>query len=108
MLHSHRPPSLPFLTLLVFARAFSIVLALQANRTIDDTYGDSVTGLKVVYNSPWNTGQLCPGCRVQPDAAEAFEGTWHDTTTGGTAHYATMKFNGMYPSCFLPTKALAR
>ncbi|EPT00117.1 hypothetical protein FOMPIDRAFT_1123161 [Fomitopsis schrenkii] len=68
---------------------------MRINRTIDDTYGDSITGLQVVY-SGWNTGQLCPGCAVQPDASATFEGSWHDTTSwnGDAPPSATMRFNG--------------
>ena len=68
------------------------------NRTIDDTYGDSATGLQVVYSEFWNKGQVCSGCAVQPDPSKAFEGSWHDTTSGPTSHNATMKFIGTY--CF--------
>lgn len=81
-------------------QVFSIAFSLQINRTIDDTYGDSVTGLQVVYSEVWNIGQLCPGCGVQPNASEVFDGTWHDTTTSisNTANNATITFIGVYPS----------
>ena len=74
---------------------FPLVFSIQVNRTIDDTYGDSATGLQVVYSVFWNTGQLCPGCAVQPNPAEAFAGSWHDTTSSAIPHNATMKFVGM-------------
>ena len=94
LLSSPRPASL----ISVFW-AFSLVLAtVQINRTIDDTYGDSATGLQVVYSEFWNKGQVCSGCAVQPDPSKAFEGSWHDTTSGPTSHNATMKFIGTY--CF--------
>ncbi|KAH9829640.1 uncharacterized protein C8Q71DRAFT_717950 [Rhodofomes roseus] len=52
------------------------------NRTIDDYYGDSVTGLQPQYRSgsAWNYGPQCPGCFIQPAADEAFDQSWHDVT----------------------------
>lgn len=90
------PLRLTFL-IIVIQQTFSLAFAMRINRTIDDTYGDSITGLQVVY-SGWNTGQLCPGCAVQPDASATFEGSWHDTTSwnGDAPPSATMRFNGAY------------
>lgn len=85
--------------LIIIIQTFSFAFSLRTNRTIDDTYGDSATGLQVAFSNNWNTGQLCPGCGVQPDANEAFEGSWHDTTTPGlsdAAHNVTMRFVGEY------------
>ncbi|TFY53522.1 hypothetical protein EVJ58_g9404 [Rhodofomes roseus] len=52
------------------------------NRTIDDYYGDSVTGLQPQYRSgsAWNYGPQCPGCFIQPAADETFDQSWHDVT----------------------------
>ncbi|KZT74166.1 hypothetical protein DAEQUDRAFT_761603 [Daedalea quercina L-15889] len=85
--------------------------ALLTNRTIDDTYGDLVTNLQVAYTSNWNPGQACSGCAVQPNKAEAFSGTWHDTTSNNpnatSPHSATLQFNGtaIWVNCILVNSA---
>lgn len=57
--------------------------ALETNRTIDDEFGDSVTGQKPIFlpATPgiWE-GETCTGCRFQPDKAVAFKGTWNAAT----------------------------
>jgi hypothetical protein len=55
--------------------------AASSNRTIDDNSGDSVTGLKPVFQpaDKWNYGPDC-GCFVQPDKSQVLDGSWHDTT----------------------------
>ncbi|EPT00125.1 hypothetical protein FOMPIDRAFT_90766 [Fomitopsis schrenkii] len=77
-------------------------------RYIDDTYGDSVTGAQPSYSSDgadcWNKGPGCSACTLQPQASQAHNGTWHDTTSdvcnnalsnNGTAgHSVTFSFNG--------------
>ncbi|KAH9930986.1 uncharacterized protein B0H18DRAFT_120691 [Fomitopsis serialis] len=71
-------------------------------RTIDDTYGDSVTGATPVYPNEdcWNEGPGCSACVLQPDPSEAHNGTWHDTTSNicttqyPPTHSVTFSFNG--------------
>lgn len=57
--------------------------AAATNRTIDDEFGDSVTGQKAIFLPTtagiWE-GQECAGCRVQPNRDIAFEGTWNAAT----------------------------
>ncbi|KAI0717145.1 hypothetical protein C8Q76DRAFT_571098, partial [Earliella scabrosa] len=53
------------------------------NRTIDDEYGDSVTGERPRYDPPdrnWAQGQTCQPCTVHLDPSQVFNGTWHDAT----------------------------
>ena len=77
------------------------VCASVTNRTIDDTYGDSVTQLQVEYSGSdyWHAGQDCTVCAIHPDKNQTFAGTWHDTTTSrpddDSPHSAALKFNGM-------------
>jgi len=75
----------------------SIVIQVHAapeNRTIDDTYGDSVTGVIPIYDNGngsanvWNAQPGCPGCTLQPDASLAFKNTWHDNMYFGNTPYA--------------------
>ncbi|KAJ6500739.1 hypothetical protein C8R45DRAFT_79801 [Mycena sanguinolenta] len=54
-----------------------------SNRTIDDQFGDSVSGLVPTYNPPsfWKVGASCgSGCAVHPDPTLAFNHTWHDSS----------------------------
>ena len=106
LLHSFAFPS--FITvLLLFAQCVRGQL-----RFIDDTYGDSATGVLPSYSSDgvdcWNEGPGCSACTLQPQASQAHNGTWHDTTSdvcnnaasnNGTAgHSVTFNFVGM--CCF--------
>lgn len=58
-------------------------MAVEVNRTIDDTTGDSVTGRRPMY-LPQTVGvwedATCKGCAIQPDRARAFKGTWTAAT----------------------------
>ena len=88
-------------SLLSFALRWILVLGTVTYRTIDDTYGDSITQSQVEYTENWHLGQSChKECAVHPDEAQAFEGTWHDTTSDSPEttfpHSATIKFNGAY------------
>ena len=56
--------------------------ALLVNRTIDDKFGDSVTGQVPQYipDGVWDQGDECAGCHAQPDRTQVHNGTWHDAT----------------------------
>ncbi|KAI0754142.1 hypothetical protein C8Q80DRAFT_348017 [Daedaleopsis nitida] len=56
--------------------------ARSVNRTIDNANGDSVTGVMPEYvpTTGWAEGDLCPGCKAQPDHTKAHDGTWSDAT----------------------------
>lgn len=66
---------------LVLFLASSTTRAALVNRTIDDTFGDSVTGQRPVYlpTSPW-AGSNCTTCAIVPNKALAFDGTWTAAT----------------------------
>ena len=78
-------------------------------RTIDDTYGDSLTGAKPDYSSGgndcWFQGPGCTECVLQPDPSKAYNGTWHDTTStrcgndasdqSNAGHSVSFNFTGM-------------
>ncbi|CAA7270986.1 unnamed protein product [Cyclocybe aegerita] len=79
-----------------------LVAVALVNRTIDDTYGDLVTGFKPIYfphspkdSNPWNN-QDCHRCAITPDVSRAFSGTY----TAATYHpfiksiSITLDFNG--------------
>ena len=86
----------------------ALVLAETVNRTIDDYFGDSVTGRKVDYSGYWNVGQTCFGCAIHPDANQAYAGTWHDVTSNypntSIADYVTIQFNGAFKCYVLPSQ----
>ncbi|KAJ6476366.1 hypothetical protein C8R45DRAFT_834004, partial [Mycena sanguinolenta] len=77
-------------------------IAALSNRTIDDLYGDSVTGVLPTYEpstSEWNAvvqDNNCTICVVQPDAAQMVDHSWHDTTVrvGGQTHTVSLQFTG--------------
>jgi hypothetical protein len=75
-------------------------LAALVNRTIDDQYGDSITGATPVYapKALWTQGALCQSCGAQPDPTMVFNRTWHDSTytvEDGQQRTITISFNGM-------------
>ncbi|KAH9930963.1 uncharacterized protein B0H18DRAFT_952965 [Fomitopsis serialis] len=82
-----------------------IVVVLGELRTIDDTYGDSVTGATPTYldTNCWNKGPGCSVCVAQPDPSQAHNGTWHDTQSSTcnnvfinspTVHTVSFAFTG--------------
>ncbi|TFY56141.1 hypothetical protein EVJ58_g7816 [Rhodofomes roseus] len=84
----------PFLLSLLSTR----ISATATNRTIDDYYGDSVTGLLPVYSNNWNYGPTCSVCEAHPEANLTFDASWHDATSNSssnsTAHNITLTFTG--------------
>ncbi|KAH9928346.1 uncharacterized protein B0H18DRAFT_255259 [Fomitopsis serialis] len=85
-------------TLFIGLLLSGFVSAGQTNRTIDDFYGDFVTGVQVAYTGAWNTGQNCSSCALRPNANDTYAGTWHDTTSNfpnaSIPDYLTLRFNG--------------
>ena len=76
---------------------FLVATAQPTNRTIDDQWGDSVTGALPVYSAGWNYGPDCTVCQVVPSQSMAFENTWHDTTStipNTSGHSVTLGFTG--------------
>lgn len=52
------------------------------NATIDDQWGDELTGLVPVLTpaNEWQQGAECAGCQLKPNASLAYDHTWHDST----------------------------
>ena len=97
MASARRILRLPARCLLLLFAAYTH--ARSTNRTIDDEYGDSVTGLAPEYSPPgaWHQGSTCQACFVQLDGSQVLEGSWHDTTHHGgdpEPRSITMRFNG--------------
>ena len=74
------------------------VAAGVVNRTIDDQFGDSVTGILPVYSPAkgvWDN-QTCVGCAIKADVTRAFMGTYSAATynPGLTSMGITMQFSG--------------
>lgn len=98
-----------FLSLCVFLPVLT-TNALLVNRTIDDTYGDSATGLHPVTYHPqdaWNVGSTCRTCDFYPgnlgfkqaaggiaaaavDVTKPYNATWHDSTYQPSAPNSTI------------------
>ncbi|KAJ7625525.1 hypothetical protein FB45DRAFT_67865 [Roridomyces roridus] len=98
-LHLFRP------RLFLFALLWPCCVAVVTNRTIDDTYGDLVTGAMPFYApaSAWNPSN-CTGCFVQPDPSQLLNGTRHDSTARGATSSVTLQFSGtaIYFFCVVP------
>lgn len=65
----------------------SIILASSSaglvNVTIDDAFGDPMTGQQILYSpeNAWQRGDGCEPCTAKPTPANAaWRGTWHDAT----------------------------
>ncbi|KAJ6476369.1 hypothetical protein C8R45DRAFT_834314 [Mycena sanguinolenta] len=73
-------------------------ISAVSNRTIDDINGDTVTGLIPSYgppDAPWNANNNCTGCRLQPDASQTVDLTWHDVTVDdGATTTVSIQFTG--------------
>ncbi|KAJ7694652.1 hypothetical protein B0H17DRAFT_1199171 [Mycena rosella] len=95
----------------LFLCAFFVQVALSTstlvNRTIDDTKGDSVSGLLPIYSPPaqFSPNSNCPTCKVRLDPARVFDGTWHDSSQlrDGPPVSVALSFNGtaIYIVCVL-------
>lgn len=69
--------------LLTVLHTHSAVHADLVNRTIDDTNGDSVTGILPSYTTSedgWNLQSACSSCWSHLDTGSVYDGTWHDAT----------------------------
>ncbi|KAF8922058.1 hypothetical protein CPB85DRAFT_18766 [Mucidula mucida] len=66
----------------------------RVNRTIDDTNGDSETGVVPVYQpmSAWD-GTHCARCAIQPSPSSAFDGTWMAATYNPTLGSTNISFS---------------
>ncbi|KAJ7625524.1 hypothetical protein FB45DRAFT_921658 [Roridomyces roridus] len=96
---------LSFLLVFLFGLFWQCSVAVVTNRTIDDTYGDPITGFMPFYApaSQWNPTN-CTGCFVQPDPSQLFNGTRHDTTSNDGTSSLTLQFTGtaIYLFCVVP------
>lgn len=96
---------LAFAAILLFPR---VVLA-DTNCTIDDTKGDSVTGITPVYKpqSAWEDA-TCSGCFVKPNVQQAFDGTWTAATYSPDKTETSIEFSfkGTQRPHALPTWAV--
>ena len=88
MSHTHTSLTYPTLALAFF---FLTVVSAEI-RTIDDTYGDSVTGVLPAYSDTncWNPNP-CSICTLQPNASRTYNGTWHDTTRSLSGEFSVAK-----------------
>ncbi|KAI0714764.1 hypothetical protein C8Q76DRAFT_692784 [Earliella scabrosa] len=78
----------------------ALVSTALVNYTIDDEYGDSVTGLAPSYLPPngWSQGSQCGKCIITPAVHldQPFASTWHDATfePGGEERRIQARFTG--------------
>ncbi|EJD06284.1 uncharacterized protein FOMMEDRAFT_166512 [Fomitiporia mediterranea MF3/22] len=108
------------LLLILIASLLSTGLTKLVNVTIDDTYGDPITGNQIVYSpsSAWQQGNGCGPCTAKPSpSSNAWMGTWHDATFNpndtsvnnaiGQIINASVEFFGaaVYVNCILTRSA---
>ncbi|KAH8102713.1 hypothetical protein BXZ70DRAFT_1006614 [Cristinia sonorae] len=76
-----------------FLRAVS---SRSVNHTIDDQFGDEVTGQMVLYGgNQFKVGNGCIDCFEKPDSTLAYHGSWHDASfVPGPPITATFTFSG--------------
>jgi hypothetical protein len=72
------------------------LLAGARNITIDDEGGDEVTHAPVQYSKVgWTQGASCATCWSRPDASQAYDHTWHDSTANiTTPNSVALNFTG--------------
>jgi hypothetical protein len=77
---------------------FHGVFATITNITVDDEYGDQLTGARPSYSpaAGWGQGANCTGCQVQPDPTFVYDRTWHFATTDSDGYVVNYIFNGIY------------
>ncbi|KAJ7320865.1 hypothetical protein DFH08DRAFT_789070 [Mycena albidolilacea] len=96
-------PSTGLALFIVFTRV-AISIGTTVERTIDDTLGDSESGVLPVYEpaNAFSFNSKCTTCTLDPDPASAFQGTWHDSSQfpGGPAVNVTLSFEGTAISVF--------
>ncbi|EJD35800.1 hypothetical protein AURDEDRAFT_188609 [Auricularia subglabra TFB-10046 SS5] len=87
--------------LLSLATFLSVASPRLFNVTIDDTFGDERTEQNPQYGPdnwiPRGLGTVpCSDCRVQPDSAQAYRGSWHDRSVlaGQDPSTVSMNFSG--------------
>lgn len=74
------------------------VHGIPQNVTVDDFYGDPMTGEQFTYIGEWHVGQNCTVCFAHPDRNQMYNGTWHDSTTDVTTTItASITFLGVFP-----------
>ncbi|KAF7308249.1 hypothetical protein HMN09_00672800 [Mycena chlorophos] len=91
------PHTLIWLSFLLLVITPSTTKAAVVTRTIDDEKGDSVTGAVPVYApiNQFSQNSGCSGCIYHPDASDAFDQTWHDSSQiDSTPSTVTFSFTG--------------
>ncbi|EDR13621.1 uncharacterized protein LACBIDRAFT_322690 [Laccaria bicolor S238N-H82] len=85
-------------------------LAALVNQTIDDYFGDPISGTFPIYSpaNMWQQGNGCTTCLVRPDVSIPFDGTWHDSTflIGGATRSVSITFTGSAVYAFFITAPL--
>ncbi|KAK0184715.1 hypothetical protein F5146DRAFT_987590 [Armillaria mellea] len=94
------------LTVTLFLLLHFAVARKLKNYTIDDTFGDELTGVKVQYTPygqpenesvpVWNNALQCSGCAIVPDTSLAMNRTWTGATYDQSLTYmsAELTFHG--------------
>lgn len=98
-------------TIFFLILAARLAAATTKTVTIDDTYGDELTGVRPVYSpsASWTQGKRCvhdEACLVNPEPKEVGRGTWHDSvgiSEDAPPRTIDLSFEGMYALCCIWT-----
>ncbi|KAJ7097259.1 hypothetical protein B0H15DRAFT_35317 [Mycena belliarum] len=84
--------------LVLFLYSANLSLGTIQTATIDDALGDSQSGALPIYSPPssFSPNSDCGSCKVHADPAQAFDGTWHDSSQfrGKAPVSVTLSFTG--------------
>lgn len=96
-----------FLPFLFLSCAVPPAYSKLVNVTVDDQYGDSLSGTIPTYTpaSKWATGPQCTACSAQPDPFWTFNYTWHDSTNQVGDRPSVITYNFTGKSCNIVQKA---
>lgn len=97
-----------FILSFIISRSFPFAFAALQNITIDDTYGDPVTGAQFSYSpaNQWSAQPGCSDCEAQPNANDAYNHTWHDTSFLPTESPAPLNASITFTGNNVPTNEL--
>ena len=98
--HRQYPPPMTLFALLFLFLILRASSGFRVNVTVDDQYGDPLTGKTPSYEpgGVWRQGSSCTGCSIKLDPNQTCDGTWHDVTwsVGNQPFTIEIEFTGSH------------
>ena len=98
--HRQYPPPMTLFSLLFLFLILRDSSGFRVNVTVDDQYGDPLTGQTPSYEpgGVWRQGSSCTGCSIKLDPNQTCDGTWHDVTwtVGNQPFTIEIEFTGSH------------